>query len=565
MCGIYGIVGKTDTFEIINALEKLEYRGYDSCGMAYIYNQKILLNKAIGNTKELKKKIDKKIVDIAIGHTRWATHGEINLENAHPHSSIENRFYVVHNGVIENYLELKEKYKFKFNTNTDTEVIVHLLDMYNKQYDILTSIVKLKEDLKGSYAIVFIDKYNKDKLFFLKNKSPLLLAEDSNKMLLSSDQSAFDNKMRVTILNDGNYGYITNKNKNIFSNSFNEKWNTFFKESKNEYFKKNEHFMLDEIEYEPDMLKSIASFYSKININDFYKELAYSNEILFVGAGSSYYAGCILKSIYEKKLRKRCYSIPASELEYFNFLYDSTLVIFLSQSGETADLCYNIDCLKNNGYKIISLCNNVNSTLGYKSDMIFPLLANKEISVASTKAFTAMIYVGLILLDKDYINKCNYFSDNLIKVLNSKNCINNICNDISKSNNVFYLGKDIDYLIALEASLKLREITYISSFAFYFGELKHGSIALIDQNTVSIGILTKENQSKAIRSSLEEINSRGGKTYLISNIDKKADIYIDGDILSIILIIQLIAYKTALILNRNIDQPRNLAKSVTVL
>lgn len=566
MCGIYGIVGKTNTYEIINSLEKLEYRGYDSCGIAYINNQKIFVNKAIGNTKNLKDEIDYRDIDIAIGHTRWATHGEININNAHPHTSVHNRFFIVHNGMIDNYLELKEKYNFNFLTNTDTEVIVHLLDMYNKKYDILSSILKLKEEIKGSYAIVFIDKYNKDKIFFLKNKSPLLLAEDSNNFILSSDQNVFNAKMNVTILNDGNYGYITSKTKNIFSDNINERWNTFLKESTNEYNKVNKHYMLDEIEYEPQMIKNIAYCYSKINTQNFCNEVKNSNEIIFVGAGSSHYAGCILKNIYEKTLHKRCYSIVASELEYFQFLNKNTLIVFLSQSGETADLCYNIDYLKDKGFKIISLCNNVNSTLGYKSDMIFPLLANKEISVASTKAFTAMLYVGLILLDKEYyINRSEYIYNSLLKALINTNKISAICNDISSCNNTFYLGKDIDYSIALEASLKLREITYISSFAFYFGELKHGSIALIDNNTVSIGILTNENQNKSIHSSLEEIKSRGGKTYLISNIDKSADIYVEGDILCVIMTVQLIAYNTALMMNKNVDQPRNLAKSVTVL
>lgn len=566
MCGIYGILGKTSILEVINSLEKLEYRGYDSCGIAYLYKNTPFLKKTVGNTSNLKAMIENKDIEIAIGHTRWATHGIVNSINAHPHSSKNKRFYIAHNGVIDNYLELKAKYSFKHETDTDSEVICHLLDLFSINNSILDAIKLIKNEIKGSYAIVIMDTLDSNKIYYMKNKSPLLLAEGLNNIVVASDQTVFNDKMRVIVLNDGNYGYISLDGYKICSNKKDEKWNTFNKDSSYSIKKVNQFYMEDEIQYEPYMIETISKFYKSINITDFTNEMNNSAEIVFVGAGSSYYAGCILKDLYEKKLKKRCYCVVASELKYFNCLSHNTLFIFLSQSGETADLCDGLLYIKNKGYKIISLCNNVNSTLGYNSDMIFPLMANAEISVASTKAFTAMIYVGCVLLDsKLYLYKGDIISKDLKGTLHKYDKIIDICNDISSASHIFYLGKGLDYSLALEASLKLREISYLSCFAFYSGELKHGSIALIDSETVSIGILSDISERKMIISGLEEIKSRGGRAYLISNVDKTADLYVEGDIFSLIMIFQMIAYKTALMLNRNVDQPRNLAKSVTVL
>ncbi len=566
MCGIYGIVGKTNTNEVLDSLERLEYRGYDSCGLAYIYKNKSFLFKTIGNTSKLRQTVEYKEIYCAIGHTRWATHGAVTPINAHPHTSDKKRFFVVHNGVIDNYLELKKKYGFTFESQTDTEIIVHLLDYYTQTLTTLETIKILLTELTGSFAVVIIDKTEENKLYFFKNKSPLLIALDNKKIVLASDQCVFDNKMNVTILNDRNYGYILKDNYRIFSLNENERWNTFYKDYNTKIDKINEYYMLDEMMYEPTMILDIAKQYSKIDTAEFLNTLNYAKEIVFVGAGSSYYAGCILSRFFEQKLKKRCYSIIASELQFFSLLHRDILFIFLSQSGETADLCECLTYLKNNNYKIISLCNNVNSSLGYNSDMIFPLFAKSEIAVASTKALTAMIYVGRILLEKEYYCKhAGFISKQLEKVFTKWEQINQISNAISLSNIIFYLGKGVDYSIALEGALKLREISYLSAFAFQSGELKHGSIALIDRRCVCVLILTDISLKVIVKSNLEEARSRGAKTFYISNCDTEADLYLEGDILNIILCLQIIAYQTALILNRNIDQPRNLAKSVTVL
>ncbi len=566
MCGIYGIVGKTNTEEVLNSLERLEYRGYDSCGLAYLYKGRSFLYKTIGNTSKLRQNVEYREVSCAIGHTRWATHGAVTPINAHPHTSINNRFFIAHNGVIDNYEELKNKYSFTFESQTDSEIIVHLLDYYTETMSTIDAIRKILMELVGSFAVVILDKQEENKLYFFKNKSPLLIALDNTKIVLASDQCVFDTKMNVTILNDMNYGYIYNNSYQILSLNQNERWNTFYKDNNSKIKKINDYYMLDEIYYEPFMIEDIARHYTKLDVLEFLSLLNETKEIVFVGAGSSHYASCILQDYYEKKLKKRCFSIVASELKFFPLLNKNIVFIFLSQSGETADLCEGLVYLKENKYKVISLCNNVNSSLGYNSDMIFPLFAKNEIAVASTKALTAMIYVGRLLLDKEDTCKNSKLIANQMKnVLAKWDEINGISNTISLSNTIFYLGKGIDYSIALEGALKLREISYLSAFAFQSGELKHGSIALIDRRSVCISILTDLSLKSIVRSNLEEVKSRGAKTFLISNCDKEADLYLEGDILNIILCLQIIAYQTALILNRNIDQPRNLAKSVTVL
>lgn len=566
MCGIYGIVGKTNTEEVLNSLERLEYRGYDSCGLAYLYKNKSFLYKTIGNTSKLRQNVEYREIACAIGHTRWATHGAVTPINAHPHTSVNRRFFVVHNGVIDNYEELKSKYKFSFETQTDSEIIVHLLDLYTATMPTLDAVKKILTELTGSFAVVILDKQEENKLYFFKNKSPLLIALDNKKIVLASDQCVFDTKMNVTILNDNNYGYIYNNSYQILSLNQNERWNTFYKDNNSKVNKVNDYYMLDEIYYEPYMIEDIARHYTKLDDTEFLTALNEAKEIVFVGAGSSHYASCILQNYYENKLKKRCFSIVASELRFFPLLDKRIVFIFLSQSGETADLCEGMLYLKANKYKVISLCNNVNSSLGYSSDMIFPLFAKNEIAVASTKALTAMIYVGRVLLDKESSCKnAEIISQQMKNVISRWNEINGISNTISLSNTIFYLGKGIDYSIAMEGALKLREISYLSAFAFQSGELKHGSIALIDRRSVCISILSDLSLKSIVRSNLEEVKSRGAKTFLISNCDKEADLYLEGDILNIILCLQIIAYQTALILNRNIDQPRNLAKSVTVL
>ena len=565
MCGIYGVVGSTDINEVLTKLQRLEYRGYDSCGIAYMNDNICYLAKSVGNTALLRKEVINSKVQMAIGHTRWATHGLVNKTNAHPHVSSKNRFYVVHNGVIDNYLYLKNKYGFTMASTTDSEIVVHLLDYYINRFTIIEALKLIMIELEGSFAIVIMDNEDKNNLFFLKNKSPLLLGVSNNKVSLASDQLAFDNNANIIILNDNNYGLITNNSYQIFSLGNNERWNSYYKNDDIRDLCINDSYMLNEILYQPRMILNIANNYKKIDTLSFIDLLNGYDEIIFVGAGSSYYASRILRDFYESKLNKRCYSVIASELKNFNIINKNVIFIFLSQSGETADLCDCLYYLKDKGYKIVSLCNNINSQLGFNSDLVFPLFANAEIAVASTKALLAMIYVGKLLIDSSYLDNSSLISNQIQNVINKWDLIHNYSKDVSKAKAVFYLGKSNDYNISLEGALKLREISYIHSFAFQSGELKHGSIALIDNEVMCIGVLSNPSLCSYIKNNLEEVRSRGAKTILISNCDSNSDIFIDGDELNIVVCLQIIAYQTAKLLNRNIDQPRNLAKSVTVL
>ncbi len=563
MCGIYGIVGESSTQKMIRKLKSLEYRGYDSCGIAYWQNQEVFVKKAVGNTGCLENKVKDEPIFLGIGHTRWATHGAVTETNAHPHTSSAQRFFIVHNGVIENYRKLKEAYGISCLSETDSEVVVHLLDHLIRNHSMLDAMKQLTALLKGNYAIVILDKEFPTRLYFMKNKSPLLIGDSENGLEISSDQNSFGKNTWVTLLNDLDYGYI--EKRQIFYFSSGKKREQFFKTQENIVLKKNNHFMLDEILYQKQMMTQIAERYRKLSVTEIEKLFADCEEIVFVGAGSSYYAGRYLKAVYENKLRKRCFAITASEIESFLILNPKTVFLFLSQSGETADLLKAMDYLKQRKHPVIALCNNVHSSVCYQSDYIFPLCAGPEIAVASTKAFMAMLYVGEILVDKTVqISRAPIYEKAIQNALNQEETIRQIAKEISRYKKVFFLAKEENYFIALEGALKLREVSYLPAFAFYSGELKHGSIALIDEETYCLGLLTRKDDERYIQSNLEEIRSRRGKTLLVSTCSDQADILLSDSVYGLIVFLQLLAYHTALVLHRNIDQPRNLAKSVTV-
>lgn len=562
MCGIFGFVGKMNTLEILNRLESLEYRGYDSCGVAYISNDSISISKSVGNVSSLRFNVDVCNCQMAIGHTRWATHGKVSVLNAHPHTTSNNRFIITHNGMIDNYKEIINDYNIKLSSNTDSEVIAHLLDNLTANNETLEAVDRLRYILKGSYAIVFIDMQNKNRLYFLKKASPLLIAKTDHNVMIASDQLAFDYKANVTILNENDYGFIELNEINILPKDSNRI--SFVKENSISQIKKSDHFLYDEIIHQKNMVLNISKAYENIDISSFENLIVNCDEIVFVGAGSSCFACAILASLFEKKLNKRSLFIVASEFSSFN-MFNNSVYILLSQSGETADLCNALNIIKQNNLPIISLCNNNYSTLAYNSDYVFPLLAGAEISVASTKAFTAMLYVGRILLDKNECFISSKLSYEINCILNMSERIYDLAKRVISKKCIFYIGKGIDYFICQEAALKIREISYLNSYAFQSGELKHGSIALVDTNTIAIAISTNDSELDNIKNNLEEINSRGGEVVLISNSDENASYYLPYDRISIVVFVQLLAYYSALLLNRNIDQPRNLAKSVTVL
>lgn len=564
MCGIYGILGSVRTEEIIEKLKKLEYRGYDSCGIAYIYKNRAIINKVVGASKNLVGVVDSRIVDNAIGHTRWATHGRVTPLNAHPHSTYNKRYILVHNGVIENYQELIHQFALSMATETDTEVLVHLLDIFSTKLSTLDCIKKVMSLIEGNYAVVFIDKKNPKRLYFMKNKSPLLIAKTDKLIEISSDQNAFESYSNVTILNDFDYGYLEKDDIHIIS-QMNVMHDTFFRTPDQQVEKVSDYYMYDEIKYQGTMIKRIVSQYPQIQTKDFFSRLCEAEEIVFIGAGSSYYAACYLAPLYEKRLKKRCFCLIASEVENFMFLSDKTVCIFLSQSGETADLIKAMNDVKQRKYFVIAMCNHLHSTLCYQSDMVFPLLAGPEIAVASTKAFTAMLVVGELLINKEEkLKSFERIGDDFDRIISNLLPIKDLAKNISGFEKVFFLARGQCHPLALEAALKLREISYKSSFAFYSGELKHGSIALIDDKTIIIGFLSRFEDERFIISNLEETKSRGGTTILVSTYFEKSDFLLPQGELSMVFFLQFLAFYTALELKQNIDQPRNLAKSVTV-
>lgn len=563
MCGIYGYIGNTTINNFVDKLSLLEYRGYDSCGIAYNYNNHIILIRTKGNTNNLKRIINNNTIQIGIGHTRWATHGKISPINAHPHTSRNNRFYCVHNGVIENYQELKDKYNIQTISESDSAIIPVILDFLINKYSIIDSLKILIKEFVGTYAIAIIDRYNPEALYFIKNKSPLLISKSDNNISISSDQISFNDGEKIIVLNDLDYGSISKK-EIIINNYLSDNERVTFIKNESQLCKRNEaYYMLDEIYFEKKLPSIISEKYKRIHLDEYKMTITTSKELVFIGSGSSYYAASILAYEYEKKLNKRCFSLIASEVKNFN-ISNNSMFITLSQSGETMDLCDAIDYLKSKNQRIISICNIVHSTIGFKSDCVYPLSVGREISVASTKAFMAMLYVGRGLLDNSYFDNSIYISHSIKNALLLEPKIIDISKRISSSNFIFYVGSGIDYLYSLEASLKLREISYLHSLSIQTGELKHGSLALVDFNTYCIGILSSLDSKARLESSLSEVSSRGGKTIIISNVYNKADLFYEGDSLGLIVIIQLIAFHTARLLNRTIDQPRNLAKSVTV-
>lgn len=591
MCGIIGYVGnKNSITQIMEGLTSLEYRGYDSSGMSIIKDNKIFTIKEVGKVEKLKNKINpfRYVSHIGIGHTRWATHGEVTLENTHPHNSTDNRISVVHNGIIENYLEIKEELLAKnvsFIGKTDTEVIVKYLE---KIYDgnPLDSIYKLSKKIKGSYAlaILFLDYPNS--IFFLKKDSPLLIGYNKNEVYLSSDYTSISDKIdNVVYLKDNQYGYIQNDDIRVYIDRKPVKYKTektnFTYHSTNE--NKYSTYLEKEINETSLVAKSIISRYIKNNKIDFSSHsfihiLPYISHINILGCGSSYNVGLIGKYLFESLSGISTSVSIASEYKYSNKIhFENTMNILISQSGETADLISCIPYL--NKYKL-GIINVRNSTISSLCDDNLYLDSGPEISVATTKAYIGQLtFLYLLSIQISYskkkISSSRYIQ--LIKelkaipgkiqyILNNHNEIKLFSNELSNYGNVFFIGRGLDYLTCIEGSLKLKEVTYIHSEAIASGELKHGTISLIDPNVYTIALLSSSLKNKTM-SNIEEVKSRNGKVFTISDensnyvIPKTIEIFYP---LLQIIPLQLLSLYTGANKKLDIDKPRNLAKSVTV-
>lgn len=596
MCGIVGYIGKENAIEVlINGLEKLEYRGYDSAGIAFLTdNIKILKNK--GKIKNLKNKVnlDEKST-LGIGHTRWATHGEANETNAHPHQV--GKITLVHNGIIENYEKIKKELinkGYTFKTETDSEVGCALLDfLYQKNQDMIQSIEEFKTIVKGSYALGIICSDDKDTLYAIKNASPLIIGVGDKENFIASDVPAilkYTNK--YITLDDLEFAKITkdkiecyNKKNKVIEKDIKMFSGDAMDIEKNGY----EHFMLKEIHEEPSVIKKTFDKYIDNNkIDDKIPDLSKYKKITIVACGSAYHAGLIGKNLIENYANVPVDVEIASEYRYKKHFFDKKeLVIVVSQSGETADTLASLKLAKENKIDTLGIINVKESSIARESDIVLYTEAGNEIAVATTKAYSAQVaLLSLIsltiaskneLLNKDekleILKEIKLLPNKIEQLINTDN-YQKIAEEIYKDNDIFFLGRGIDYAIALEGSLKLKEISYIHSEAYAAGELKHGTISLIDKGTPVIAIITDNNIKDKTISNVKEVKARGAKTILISNenldnscFDKKVIIPNAHPLLQPLLTViplQLIAYEVAKLRNCDIDKPKNLAKSVTV-
>ena len=599
MCGIVGYVSKDKRSldVLIEGLKTLEYRGYDSAGVAYLNNNELEIKKEKGKIDDLLKILDTTIKsNIGIGHTRWATHGKPNSINSHPHKN--GKIILVHNGIIENYMELKEMLLnkgYNFVSETDTEVAAALLDyLYNSSNDMIDAIRNFKTLVRGSYALGIINTNDYNTLYAIRKDSPLIIAKGDNINFIASDVPAilkYTNKYMLLEPNEiailGDDIKIIDDNKN----TINKEIITF--EGKMESAMKNgyDHFMIKEIHEEPEVIKNATAAYNNVDeliskMPDFKK---YDN-IDIVACGSAYHTGLVAKNLIEEYAGIRVNTEVASEYRYkTQFHNENTLVIVVSQSGETADTLACLRKVKENNIDTLAIVNVVGSSIAREAKDVLYIKAGPEIAVATTKAYLAQLaLLGLIALNMAYTNgkmskeEANKVLDDL-KELPKKieNLIGNplykkIADTLYTHNDIFFIGRNVDYALSMEGSLKLKEISYIHSEAYAAGELKHDTISLIDDDTPVIGIVTEEKIEQKTISNIKEVKARSANVILITTdaLDKERDYYDNKIVIPTtnkflqptltIVPLQIISYEVAKLRGCDIDKPKNLAKSVTV-
>ncbi|MGI1802123.1 glutamine--fructose-6-phosphate transaminase (isomerizing) [Limosilactobacillus reuteri] len=605
MCGIVGVTGTDKSLSIlIDGLKRLEYRGYDSAGV-YVNDQQghDYLVKRPGRIANLEAALGEEVHGLAgIGHTRWATHGEPNEANAHPQYSQDERFYLVHNGVIENYADLKKEYlsDVKFVSQTDTEVIVQLVDKFVVESGMSTEAALLKVlrliSPDSSYAFVLMDKEQPDTLFVAKNKSPLLVGIADGYNMVGSDAMSMI-KETNTFMEIGDHELVIVKPDHVTVKDFdgNEIDRPTFKvdmdanaADKGAY----PYYMLKEIDEQPAVMRRLVQEYfgdndvAQIN-EEMLKDMADADHLYIVGAGTSYHAGLVGARIFEKLC-----GIPTSVHISSEFAYEQPLLskkpffIFLSQSGETADSREVLVNVNKHNWPSLTITNVDKSTLSREATYTELLYAGPEIAVASTKAYTAQIAVEAILaqalgvyMDKqaakdfDVKHQLGLVANGMQSITDSKKKVEEIASRyLSKSPSAFYIGRGMDWSVSLEAALKLKEISYVQAEGFASGELKHGTIALIEDQTPVIGIITQDRTAGLTRSNLEETQARGANaiTIVSRHLAKEDDTFVLPDVdevltpLLSVIPAQLLAYYTSLGKGLDVDKPRNLAKSVTV-
>lgn len=601
MCGIVGIVGNDQATSIlVNGLEKLEYRGYDSAGIFVADQNDDFLVKSQGRIKELADKIGKDVHGtIGIGHTRWATHGEPSEENAHPHTSQSKRFVLVHNGVIENYDELKEKYLTDdiFYGETDTEIAVHLVEYFSEQgLSTKEAFRNALKEIHGSYAFGLIDKKDRETIYVGKNKSPLLIGLGDGFNVVCSDAMAMlEQTNQFVEINDGEMVIVTKNRIEIEDESGNEIQRAPY-EAKIDLSDMEKgtypYYMLKEIDEQPATMRRIISEYTDetgnvVIENELLQSLLNSDRIYIVACGTSNNAGWASKQIIEGLANIPVEIHLSSEFGYnMPLLSEKPFFIYLTQSGETADSRQVLVKTNELGYPSLTVTNVAGSTLSREASYTMLLHAGPEIAVASTKAYTAQI-AALTVLAKavgeakeitaakefDLTKELGIAANAMDVMIAEKTMIEEIAAEyLATTRNAFYIGRSEDYYVSMEVALKLKEISYIQAEGFAAGELKHGTIALVEEGTPVIGIITEAVTAPHTRGNLREVESRGAHTLVIAS----EELSKDGDqiilptvhqfLRPLVSVIpgQLIAYYATLLRGYDVDKPRNLAKSVTV-
>ncbi|AVK86640.1 glutamine--fructose-6-phosphate transaminase (isomerizing) [Lysinibacillus sp. B2A1] len=599
MCGIVGYIGESDAKEILlKGLEKLEYRGYDSAGIAVRNEAGVTVFKEKGRIADLREAVDEEIAaKIGIGHTRWATHGVPNRLNAHPHQSASGRFTLVHNGVIENYHLLQKTYLkgIPMKSDTDTEVIVQLVELFVKEgLSTADAFRKTLSLLHGSYALALLDAEAADTIFVAKNKSPLLVgvgegfnvvASDAMAMLQVTDQYVELHDKEVVIVHKASVE-ITKLDGSVVERAPYTAELDMSDIEKGTY----PHYMLKEMDEQPTVIRKIIQAYEgengELTIDaEILEALRAAERLYIIAAGTSYHAGLIGKQYFEKMAGIPVEVHISSEFGYnMPLLSEKPLFIFITQSGETADSRQVLVKIKELGYPTLTITNVPGSTLSREADHTLLLHAGPEIAVASTKAYVAQVAVLALAayvtarangkgLEFDLKQELAIAANGIQTIIDSKDVLEDIAEDYLKiARNAFFIGRNIDFYVSLEGALKLKEISYIQAEGFAGGELKHGTIALIEEGTPVFALVTQEAVALNIRGNVKEVAARGAYPCIIAmaGVDEEGDRLVIPHVhelltpLVSVVPLQLISYYAALHRRCDVDKPRNLAKSVTV-
>ncbi|EMT38273.1 glutamine--fructose-6-phosphate transaminase [Thermoanaerobacter thermohydrosulfuricus] len=607
MCGIVGYIGdKQATPILLEGLTKLEYRGYDSAGIAILNDGNINIKKAKGRLNVLKELVEKDnmVGTIGIGHTRWATHGEPSDTNSHPHLSQSGLIAVVHNGIIENYLPLKKwllEEGYTFKSETDTEVVANLLEYYYNG-DIVEAVKKVLDRIEGSYALGVLCKNNPDMIVAARKEAPLIVGIGNGENFIASDIPAilkhtrsvyFLDDHEIAIIKKDSVEFIDMFGRQVEKSLFEVKWDVEAAE-KGGY----EHFMIKEIHEQPsaikDTLRGRIIDDSEIVLDDVKitkEDLEKIDKIFIVACGTAYHAGVVGKYVIENLARIPVEVDVASEFRYRNPLVNErTLTIVISQSGETADTIAALKEARKKGSRVIAITNVVGSSVSREADDVLYTWAGPEIAVASTKAYTTqLIALYLVAMDlaikrgtitktkvMELCTELKKLPEKVQYLLDNKDVIQKFASEHYNAKDVFYIGRGLDYAVAMEGSLKLKEISYIHSEAYPAGELKHGTLALVEEGTLVIALATQDDLFEKMLSNIKEVKARGG--FLVA-FAKQGNLQLEGVVDKVIYIpetlkeltpvltvvpLQLLAYYMAVEKGCDVDKPRNLAKSVTV-